>query len=193
MTKTKENYNNKKKQLLIPERIVRCRDAQGTHAGNPDNATDAWRIHARVQREKGRSLGGDWYITSRESFDTPWIAITSHLYPKAEHLQHRILRVFRLPYQHSRCRLGNPWVRPINAALKRLKLATVTPGAITSLSTSSASLFRCRFSDAFFSSSTHAAINLQPPSHTVLCLTPESSAVMPQSSAIPNIQRSSAT
>ena len=36
---------------------------------------------------------------------------------------------FRFLCRHSRRRLGSPWVGPINAALKRLKLATVTPGA----------------------------------------------------------------
>ena len=36
---------------------------------------------------------------------------------------------FRLRYRHSRRRLGSPWVGPMNAALKRLKLVTVTPGA----------------------------------------------------------------
>ena len=45
--------------------------------------------------------------------------------------------------KHSRRRLGNPWVGPINAALKRLKLAPVTPGATSTLSASSASLFLC--------------------------------------------------
>ena len=46
---------------------------------------------------------------------------------------------FRLLYRHSRRRLGSPWVDPINAALKCLKLATVTPGATSTLSVSSVS------------------------------------------------------
>ena len=95
-------------------------------------------------------------------------------------------------YRHSRRRLGGPWVGPINAALKRLKLATVTPDAISTLSTSSASLVFCRFSGAFSSSLTHATINLQPPSHTVLYQTPGSSAALLQSPAMPNNRRSSA-
>ena len=41
---------------------------------------------------------------------------------------------FRFLYRHSRRRLGSPWVDPINAALKRLKLATVTLGATSTLS-----------------------------------------------------------
>ena len=79
-------------------------------------------------------------------------------------------------------------VGPINAALKRLKLPTVTPGATLVLSTS---LFLYRFSGAFYSSLTHA-INLQTLSHTVLYKTPGSSAAVLQSPVIPNIRRSSA-
>ena len=41
----------------------------------------------------------------------------------------RTFKSFRLLYRHSRRRLGSPWVSPINAAPKRLKLDTVTPGA----------------------------------------------------------------
>ena len=75
-------------------------------------------------------------------------------------------------YRHSRRRLGSPWVGPINAALRRFKL----PDATSTLSTSSAPLFLCWCSDAFRSFFTHAAINLQPPSRTVLRQTPGSSA-----------------
>ena len=60
----------------------------------------------------------------------------------------------------------------IDAALKRLKLPTITPGATSTLSASSASLFLLQFSDAFSSSLTHEAINLQPPSRTMLYQTP---------------------
>ena len=74
---------------------------------------------------------------------------------------------FRLLSRHSRRRLGNPWIGPISAARKRLKLATVTPGATSTLSASSASLFLCRCLDAFYSSCAHAAINLQRPSCTM--------------------------
>ena len=62
--------------------------------------------------------------------------------------------------RHSRRRLGSPWVGPINAAPKRLKLATVTPGATSTWSASFASLFLCRCSDTFSSSFTNATINL---------------------------------
>ena len=68
----------------------------------------------------------------------------------------------RFLYRHSRRRLGSPWVGPINAALKRLKLATVTPGATSTLSASSSSLFLCRCSDAFSSSFTHALSRYSP-------------------------------
>ena len=64
---------------------------------------------------------------------------------------------------------GSPSVGPTNAAPKRLKLPTVTPGATSTLSISSAPLFYCRLSGPFSSPLSHAAINLQPPSHTVLC------------------------
>ena len=100
---------------------------------------------------------------------------------------------FRFLYRHIRRRLGNPWVRPINAALKHLKLATVTPGATSTLSTSYTFLFLCRCSDAFPSSFTHAAINLQPLSRAVLYQAPEPSAVVFQPPVIPNSRRSSAT
>ena len=71
---------------------------------------------------------------------------------------------FRFLYRHSRHHLGGPWVGPIHAARKRLNLTTVTPGATSTLSSSSASpvLFRCLdvFSSSFIH---HAAIDLQPP------------------------------
>ena len=47
-------------------------------------------------------------------------------------------------YRRCRRRLGSPWVGPTNATLKRLKLATVIPGATSTLSASSASLFLYR-------------------------------------------------
>ena len=83
---------------------------------------------------------------------------------------------FMFPYRHSRCRLGSPWVGPTNAAQKRHKLATVIPGATSTLSASSTYylFFLCRCSVAFSSSFTHAAINLQPPLRTVLYQTPRS-------------------
>ena len=81
---------------------------------------------------------------------------------------------FRLLYRHSRRRSGSPSVDPINAALKRFKLAAVTLGAASILSATSTSLFLCRCSGAFSSSFTYAAINLEPPSRTVLYQTPGS-------------------
>ena len=78
---------------------------------------------------------------------------------------------FGLLYRYSRRRLGSPWVGPINAALKRLKLATATQGATSTLSACSVSLFLCWCLEAFSSSFTHAAINLQP-LHVLCCTRP---------------------
>ena len=100
---------------------------------------------------------------------------------------------FRFLYRHSRRHLGDSWVGPIKAPLKRLQLATVTPGATSTLSSSSISLFLCRCSDAFSSPFNHAAVNLQPPSRTVLYQTPRSSAAVLQSPVMPNSRKSSAT
>ena len=83
-----------------------------------------------------------------------------------------IFRAFRPSYRRRRRRLESPWVGPINAALKRLKLAKVTPGATSILSASSASLFLWRFSDAFFSSLTHAVINHKPTAPFANCAVP---------------------
>ena len=100
---------------------------------------------------------------------------------------------FRSLYKHSRRRSGSPWVGPINAALKRIKLAIVTSGAPSTWSAPSASLLLCRCLDAFSSSFTHSAINLQPPSRTVLYQAPGSSEALFQSLVMPNRRRFSAT
>ena len=100
---------------------------------------------------------------------------------------------FRFLYRHSRCRLGSPSIGPINAVLKRLKLTTVTPGSTSTLSASSTSLFLCRCSDAFSYCFTHADINLQPPSRSVLYQTPGSSAAVLHSPIMPNSRRTAAT
>ena len=100
---------------------------------------------------------------------------------------------FSFNYRHSRRRVGSPRVGPINASLKRLKLVAGTPGATSTLSASSASLFLCRCSDAFYSFFTHAAINLQPSARTMLYQAPGSSVAVLQSPVIPNSRRSSAT
>ena len=55
-----------------------------------------------------------------------------------------------------------------HAALVRFMLATVTPDVTSILSTSSTSLFLCRFLFAFSSFFTHAALNLQLILYTVL-------------------------
>ena len=104
------------------------------------------------------------------------VPAASHLIPSPDH-NHGPKRMtsttpytqsLRFLYRHSRRRLGSPWVGPINVALKRLKLATVTRGATSTLPAFSASLFLCRCSDAFPSSFTHATVNLHRPSRTVV-------------------------
>ena len=125
------------------------------------------RIHVRAQHEEGHSLEMVWPIASREPFDTFRIATTFHLLPKAYAIYNTVFPGFQTSLSAQR-RLGNRWVGPINTVLKLLKLATVTPGATSTLSASSASLFLCRFLDAFPSSLTYAAINLQPPWHAAL-------------------------
>ena len=100
---------------------------------------------------------------------------------------------FRLLYRRRRRRLGSPWLGPINANLKRLKLSTVTPSVTSFLSASFTSSFLCRVLDPFFSSTTHAALNLQPPLHTVLNQTAGSSAAVLQPPVMPNTRRSSDT
>ena len=115
------------------------------------------------------------------------------MHPNTYHLQLRTLRVSGFSLAQSTSLRECPWVGPINAALKHLKLATVIPGATLTLSASSASLFLCRCLDAFLSSFTHAGINLQPPSRIVLYQAPGSSAAVFQSSVMPNSRRSSTT
>ena len=97
----------------------------------------------------------------------PRIAAISDLHPKAVSTTTLTpySQGFRLLYRQNRRRLGSPWVGPINAALKRLKLAIVTPGATLTLSASSSAGVRTHFPLPSFA---HAAMNLQPPSRTVL-------------------------
>ena len=47
-----------------------------------------------------------------------------------------VMTIHTYTHRHSRRRLGSPWVCPINAALKRLKVAAVTPDATSTLSAS---------------------------------------------------------
>ena len=117
--------------------------------------------------------------------------------PNRKHAPRRIASTtpysqgFRLLFRYSRRRLRSSWVGPINAALKRLKLATVTPSATSTLS--SAHLFLCRCSDASSSSFTHVTVNLHPPSRTVLYQAPGSSAAVLQSPVMTDSRRFSAT
>ena len=117
-----------------------------------------------------------WYIASHElthSIPHPGSQLL-RIFPQKGITSRRPCLLFSglfqasLSAQPTPLREGSPWVGPINAALKRLELATVTPDGTSTLSAPSASLSLCRFSDAFSSSLTHAAINLQSPSHTVL-------------------------
>ena len=96
--------------------------------------------NTKLMPEKGKIRALD-----RENLVVP---AASHPIPSPPYIQtHGIYKTpysqgFRFLDRHSRRRLGsNPWVGPINAALKRLKLATVTPGATSTLSASFASLF----------------------------------------------------
>ena len=87
-------------------------------------------------------------------------ALTHVLYNKSDSVYYIIAHIhhfINFSLTQSTRRLGSPWVGPINAALKRLKLATVTPGATSTLSACSASLFFCRCSGALSFSFTHAA------------------------------------
>ena len=144
---------------------------------------------------EGLSIERVWYSASREPSDnlpgSQPCTQTHSIYNNS------VLSGFRLfLYRHSRCRLGSPWVGPINTALNRLKLATVTPGAISTLSTYFASLFPCRCSDAFSSSFNHSAINLQPPSRTTVPCRLQggsSAAAVFQSPVMPKSRRSSAS
>ena len=140
---------------------------------------------------EGHSIERVWYSASREPSDN---LLGSQPCTQTHSIYHTpYSQSFRLLYSQSRRRSGSPWVGPINAALNRLKLATVTPGATSTLSAYSASLFLCRCWDVFSSSLTHAAINLQPRSRTVLYQAPGSSAPVLQSPVMPNRRRSSAT
>ena len=108
--------------------MVGPRDAQGTHTRN---GCVGGGIHARAQYKEALAREGLFFCQLSTSHPIPPHGIattnTSHLHPKAQYLQHSTLRVLRLFYRCSRRRLGSPWVGPINAALKRLKLPTVTP------------------------------------------------------------------
>ena len=84
----------------------------------------------KKKRKEGHSIERVWSTASREPSDTP---------PDRNYLA----------FASKGISSTTPWVGPINAALKRLKLATATPGATSTLSASSASLFLCRFSDVF--------------------------------------------
>ena len=125
-----------------------------------------------------------------------WIATISHLHPNkgiAWQLQHRTLRVSGFSLGAADAASGGLGLVHINAALKRLKHATFDRGATSTLSVSSAYFFLCRFSDVFSSSLPHAAIHLQPPSHTVLNQRPGSNAAVLQFPIMPNGWRFSAT
>ena len=99
---------------------------------------------------------------------------------------------FRLLYRHSRRRLEIPCVGPIIAALKRLKLATVTTGATSTLSASSDYLFLCRFSDAFSCFPHPRGHQSTAPSDNMLYQTSASSAVALPSPVMLISERSSA-
>ena len=78
--------------------------------------------------QQGRSLKRDWYIASRGPSGTPPDRNYLAFAPKgiiSTTPPSRGLEAASLLYQRSQRRLGTPWVGPINAARKRVKLATV--------------------------------------------------------------------
>ena len=140
--------------------------------------------HMPENDRRGALDGESWVFHQPRAIQYPTGWLLSRICTEKHSIYNSALSGFQfsLSAQSSNQRLRSPWVGLINAALKRLKLATVTPSATLTLSASTASLFLCRCSDAFSSSFTHAAINLKPSSCTVLCYTmyhtPGSSAVM---------------
>ena len=115
------------------------------------------------------AVGGSFYFRSQAVRSRLFTCLCNNNIPTDSEIHQFIYSEFRNYRLRLEWPLGSPWVGPINAVRKRLKLATVTPGATSTLSASSASLYFCRcWLDAFSSSLTHAAINLQPPSCTIL-------------------------
>ena len=162
--KTTEERKTKKE---IPERLhiqIGCRDAQRTY-------NVEW-MHVAHTRTRATQKGAAKKVHSWRGFDTSpgfgcpptLIATTSYSHQESCHLpQHRTLKGFRLPYCRSHRRFGNPWFGPIDAALKRLKLPTVSLDATLTLSVFPPSLFLCRVFKVFSPSISHLPINLQPP------------------------------
>ena len=122
--------------------------------------------HARPQNKEGHLLEerGFGILPAASHAKPPPGSQLPRICTQGNNIPHRTLRVPRLPYRRSRRRYGSPRVGPLNMSLKRLKLPTVTPGATSTLSASSASLFLCRFSDVF----PHDHKSSTPPSHTVM-------------------------
>ena len=120
-----------------PSKILGCQSGSWS-AGQEGTSTTLQREHMTtktnktktIKREEGHLIERVWSTASHEPSDTP----SDRYY---------------LAFASKGISSTTPWVGPINAALKRLKLTTVTPGATLTLSASSASLFLCRFSDAF--------------------------------------------
>ena len=148
-----------------------------------------------TKREESHSLRRVWYRASREPNDTRLESQLPRTCIQRHDTYNTALSGFSVFMLAEPRPLREFWFGPINAALKRLKLPTVTPGAASALSSSSVSLFVCRLSDAFSSFLAHAAINLEPPLHTGLYLYQAlgSSAVVLQSPVMPNNRRYSAT
>ena len=117
--------------------------------------------HKNIQ--EGHLIERVWYTASREAFDTPPDRNYLALSPKCITSTTLYFQRFRFLYRHSRRRLGSPKVGPINAVLKHLKLATVTSGATSTLSASSACLFLCRCRDDFSSADVQTTFPLPSP------------------------------
>ena len=73
---------------------------------------------------EGHSIEIVWYIVPAASHPIP-SPDRSHAPKRVVSTTTRYSQGFRFLYRHSRRRLGSPWVGPVHAALKRLKLATI--------------------------------------------------------------------
>ena len=156
-------------------------------------------MHGDGIHQEGRSLKKDWHIVSRGPSGTP--PGSQLLTPRIFTQRHRPIsttpvsqgfEAASLLYQRSQRRFGTPWVGPINAALKRLQLATVVHPTcnLNLVRLFCLSFLLSIFGGRFFllPNPSYASINLQPASHTLLYRTPRSSAAMLRSPAMSNTQ-----
>ena len=156
--------------------------------------TDAWRWHTprRALAKEGLAYRQPWAIRYPPGSQllTPRIFTQRHRPISTTPAQG--FEAASLLYQRSQRRFGTPWVGPINAALKRLQLATVVHSRcnLNLVRLFCLSFLLSIFGGRFFllPNPSYASINLQPPSHTLLYRTPRSSAAMLQSPGMSNTQ-----